>query len=83
MKKASQRLEASVAQFDDRALAEPTEFPGWTRGHVVAHLTHNADAFFEMTGAAFEGPYVGVGWPISMVRVRPLHQGTSTREKRF
>ena len=55
VKEASQRLEASVAQLDDRALAEPTILPGWTRGHVVAHLTHNADAFFEVTAAALEG----------------------------
>lgn len=55
VKEASQRLEASVAQLDDRSLEEPTALPGWTRGHVIAHLTHSADAFFEVTAAALEG----------------------------
>lgn len=55
VKEASRRLEASVAELDDRSLAVPTGLPGWTRGHVVAHLTHNADAFFEVTAAALTG----------------------------
>lgn len=30
--------------MDNAALAEPSRLPGWTRGHVLAHLSRNADA---------------------------------------
>jgi maleylpyruvate isomerase len=30
--------------LDDRALAEPSALPGWSRKHVLAHLAANADA---------------------------------------
>lgn len=55
VQEASDRLDAAVGRLDDRALAASTDLPGWTRGHVVAHLTHNADAFVEVTVAALEG----------------------------
>ena len=29
----------------DAAVGEPSRLPGWTRGHVLAHLAYNADAF--------------------------------------
>ena len=31
-------------QLDDAAIAEPSLLPGWTRGHLLAHLARNADA---------------------------------------
>ena len=40
---ATQRLVATVTSLDDAALAQPSGLPGWTRGHVVAHLSRNAD----------------------------------------
>jgi maleylpyruvate isomerase len=52
---AASRLEVSVAQFDDDALAAPSALPGWTRGHVVAHLILNGEGFVAMTEAALEG----------------------------
>jgi maleylpyruvate isomerase len=41
---ATDRLLTSVDALDDAALAEPSRLPGWTRGHVLAHLARNADA---------------------------------------
>ncbi|WP_059009673.1 maleylpyruvate isomerase family mycothiol-dependent enzyme [Streptomyces specialis] len=38
------RLLATVAGLDDTAVARPSRLPGWTRGHVLAHLARNADA---------------------------------------
>ncbi|MTE18548.1 maleylpyruvate isomerase family mycothiol-dependent enzyme [Streptomyces sp. TRM43335] len=38
------RLLAAVEKLDDASLAEPSRLPGWTRGHVLAHLSRNADA---------------------------------------
>ena len=40
---ATDRLVATVRRLDDSALAAPSGLPGWTRGHVVAHLARNAD----------------------------------------
>jgi maleylpyruvate isomerase len=41
---ATDRLLSAVAELDDAALAGPSLLPGWTRGHVLAHLARNADA---------------------------------------
>ncbi|MCS0603299.1 maleylpyruvate isomerase family mycothiol-dependent enzyme [Streptomyces sp. LP11] len=41
---ATERLLNAVAQLDNASLAEPSRLPGWSRGHVLAHLARNADA---------------------------------------
>ncbi|WP_328772423.1 maleylpyruvate isomerase family mycothiol-dependent enzyme [Streptomyces sp. NBC_00286] len=41
---ATDRLLAAVAKLDSAAAAEPSRLPGWTRGHILAHLARNADA---------------------------------------
>lgn len=41
---ATERLLTAVSSLDNAALAEPSRLPGWTRGHVLAHLARNADA---------------------------------------
>jgi maleylpyruvate isomerase len=41
---ATGRLAAAVAALDPPALAAPSLLPGWTRGHVLAHVSRNADA---------------------------------------
>ncbi|MET9533931.1 maleylpyruvate isomerase family mycothiol-dependent enzyme [Streptomyces sp. NPDC006649] len=41
---ATERLLAAVAGLDNAAAAEPSRLPGWSRGHVLAHLSRNADA---------------------------------------
>ncbi len=41
---ATQRLLTDAASWDNAAVAEPSRLPGWTRGHVLAHLARNADA---------------------------------------
>ena len=41
---ADQALVRTVDGLDDAAYAEPSLLPGWTRGHVVAHLALNAEA---------------------------------------
>ncbi|MEV0474381.1 maleylpyruvate isomerase N-terminal domain-containing protein, partial [Streptomyces prunicolor] len=30
--------------FHNASVAEPSRLPGWSRGHVLAHLARNADA---------------------------------------
>ncbi|AVV43271.1 maleylpyruvate isomerase family mycothiol-dependent enzyme [Streptomyces sp. ID05-04B] len=41
---ATERLLNAVAGRDDASVAEPSRLPGWSRGHVLAHLARNADA---------------------------------------
>ncbi|MGV9561679.1 maleylpyruvate isomerase family mycothiol-dependent enzyme [Streptomyces sp. NPDC003480] len=41
---ATERLLTAVAKLDNAAVAEPSRLPGWSRGHVLAHLSRNADA---------------------------------------
>lgn len=41
---ATARVVRAVDRLDDDAWAEPSLLPGWSRAHVVAHLTLNAEA---------------------------------------
>ncbi|MFJ9816399.1 maleylpyruvate isomerase family mycothiol-dependent enzyme [Streptomyces sp. NPDC101151] len=41
---ATERLLTAVSKLDNASLAEPSRLPGWTRGHILAHLARNADA---------------------------------------
>ncbi|MFC5723033.1 maleylpyruvate isomerase family mycothiol-dependent enzyme [Streptomyces gamaensis] len=44
VREATSRLLSAAASLDDAALAAPSRLPGWTRGHILAHLARNADA---------------------------------------
>jgi len=44
VRKATDRLIAAVGELDDNNAAGASLLPGWTRGHVLAHLARNADA---------------------------------------
>ncbi|GGX60407.1 maleylpyruvate isomerase family mycothiol-dependent enzyme [Streptomyces fructofermentans] len=44
VRKATERLLTAVAGLDNASAAEPSRLPGWSRGHVLAHLSRNADA---------------------------------------
>jgi len=41
---ATERLLTAVTELDNAAVAGPSRLPGWSRGHVLAHLSRNADA---------------------------------------
>lgn len=41
---ATDRLLTAVAKLDNASVAEPSRLPGWSRGHVLAHIARNADA---------------------------------------
>ncbi|MFD3544978.1 maleylpyruvate isomerase family mycothiol-dependent enzyme [Streptomyces sp. NPDC058655] len=51
VREATDRLLTAVAKLDNAALAGTSHLPGWTRGHVLAHLARNADALVNV----FEG----------------------------
>ncbi|HWU08998.1 MAG TPA: maleylpyruvate isomerase family mycothiol-dependent enzyme [Streptomyces sp.] len=44
VREATDRLLSATGTMDDGAVAEPSLLPGWSRGHVLAHLSRNADA---------------------------------------
>ncbi|MFF8605317.1 maleylpyruvate isomerase family mycothiol-dependent enzyme [Streptomyces sp. NPDC015346] len=44
VREATERLLKAAASWDNAAVAEPSRLPGWTRGHVLAHIARNADA---------------------------------------
>ncbi|MEU1985175.1 maleylpyruvate isomerase family mycothiol-dependent enzyme [Nocardia sp. NPDC019395] len=41
-------LLATVDTLDDSALAAASALPGWTRGHVLAHISRNADSLVNL-----------------------------------
>lgn len=45
---ATDRLLAAAERLDDATTARPSLLPGWTRGHVLAHLARNADALINV-----------------------------------
>ncbi|MFD7083693.1 DinB family protein [Streptomyces sp. NPDC002181] len=44
VREATDRMLTALAKLDNAALAEESHLPGWSRGHVLAHLARNADA---------------------------------------
>lgn len=48
VREAETRLAATVAGLNDAALGEPSLLPGWTRGHVLAHVALNAHSLVNL-----------------------------------
>jgi maleylpyruvate isomerase len=44
LRSATDQLLAAVEQLDDATASKPSLLPGWSRGHVLAHIARNADA---------------------------------------
>lgn len=57
VRQATDRLLAAVGGLDATAVGRPSLLPGWSRGHVLAHLARNADALVNvLTGARTGAP---------------------------
>ncbi len=52
---ATTRYLADIEGLTDDQMREPTALPGWTRAHVVTHVSRNADALGAVLRAAQEG----------------------------
>ncbi|EST37892.1 hypothetical protein N566_10615 [Streptomycetaceae bacterium MP113-05] len=48
LRDATARLLDSVSRLDDAEITAPSRLPGWTRGHVLAHLARNSDALLNV-----------------------------------
>ncbi|MFC9908335.1 maleylpyruvate isomerase family mycothiol-dependent enzyme [Streptomyces sp. NPDC127197] len=44
VREATERLLIAVGKLDNASVSQPSRLPGWSRGHVLAHLARNADA---------------------------------------
>ncbi|MER5291584.1 maleylpyruvate isomerase family mycothiol-dependent enzyme [Streptomyces pharetrae] len=44
VQQATERLLSAAAELDNADVTQPSRLPGWSRGHVLAHLARNADA---------------------------------------
>ncbi|MEU7055590.1 maleylpyruvate isomerase family mycothiol-dependent enzyme [Streptomyces sp. NPDC046197] len=44
VRKATERLLSATTQLDNAAVTEQSRLPGWSRGHVLAHIARNAEA---------------------------------------
>ncbi|MGW6916180.1 maleylpyruvate isomerase family mycothiol-dependent enzyme [Kitasatospora sp. NPDC054939] len=52
---ATERLLNTVAELKPEAVTEPSALPGWSRGHVLAHLARNADSLVNLLDNARTG----------------------------
>ncbi|MFF3321713.1 maleylpyruvate isomerase family mycothiol-dependent enzyme [Streptomyces sp. NPDC002889] len=50
VREATDRLLSAAARLDNAAIGGPSRLPGWSRGHVLAHLARNADAVVNILG---------------------------------
>src|SRR4051812_1830604 len=48
-------LLSTVSALDDESVRGPSLLPGWTRGHVLAHLARNADGLANVARTAITG----------------------------
>ncbi|PSL56112.1 maleylpyruvate isomerase [Saccharothrix carnea] len=60
---AHRRLLDVIADLTDEQVAEPSLLPGWTRGHVLAHLADAARARSRVVGHASRGEHVEMWAP--------------------
>lgn len=49
------RFQATLAGLTDEQARAPSRLPGWSRGHVVTHLSRNADALRRLTLGVLSG----------------------------
>ncbi|MGH3319683.1 MAG: maleylpyruvate isomerase N-terminal domain-containing protein, partial [Streptosporangiaceae bacterium] len=52
---ATDRLVATIDGLSDEDVRGPSLLPGWTRGHVLAHIARNADAMRNLVTSARTG----------------------------
>ena len=52
---ATTRYLQALTELDDDLVTGPSALPGWTRAHVVAHVSRNADAFCQVLRQASAG----------------------------
>ncbi|GAA4355355.1 maleylpyruvate isomerase family mycothiol-dependent enzyme [Angustibacter luteus] len=62
------RLLSTINELTDEQARGPSLLPGWTRGHVLAHLARNADGLGNVARTAITG------------RVTPMYESAAQRD---
>ncbi|MGN6574080.1 MAG: maleylpyruvate isomerase family mycothiol-dependent enzyme [Nocardioides sp.] len=73
---ATTRYLADIEGLTDDQVREPSALPGWTRAHVITHLSRNADALSAVLHAAQEGRQVAM-YPDQESRDAEIEAGAS------
>ncbi|MGW0210161.1 maleylpyruvate isomerase family mycothiol-dependent enzyme [Streptomyces sp. NPDC003233] len=55
VRRSGDRLLRTAAGLSDAGLRAPSELPGWTRAHVLAHVAHSVDAYVWLMRLAHTG----------------------------
>lgn len=72
---ATGRLLRTVSNMRPDQIGEPSLLPGWTRGHVLAHVARNADALVRLLEGAREGRQADM-YPGAEARERDIEAGS-------
>ncbi|MGK8521517.1 maleylpyruvate isomerase family mycothiol-dependent enzyme [Nocardia asteroides] len=73
---ATERLLATLRRLDEHAVTEPSALPGWTRGHVMAHLARNADSLVNLLLWAHTGVEIPQ-YASAFLRDHDIHAGAA------
>ncbi|NUR05600.1 MAG: maleylpyruvate isomerase family mycothiol-dependent enzyme [Nocardioidaceae bacterium] len=76
---ATTRYLAALTGLDDESVRLPSVLPGWSRAHVVAHLSRNADAFTRVLRAASAGETAAM-YPSNDVRNAEIDDTVATHD---
>lgn len=74
VRQSTDRLIATTAALSDADIAGPSLLPGWTRGHVLAHVARNADALANLLEWARTGT-PRPAYPSPQARVAGIESG--------
>ncbi|MFE6866855.1 maleylpyruvate isomerase family mycothiol-dependent enzyme [Kitasatospora sp. NPDC057692] len=74
VEEATRHLLHTVGELKPAAVAEPSALPGWTRGHVLAHLARNADSLVNLLDGARTGTDIPQ-YPSEEARDRGIEEG--------
>ena len=76
VQEATQRLLGDTIEVSDGDWNRPSLLPGWSRAHVAAHLSANADALAELIDEAAKGRSVPL-YPDDEARAEGIERGSS------
>ena len=76
---ATTRYLQALTVLDDESVRRPSVLPGWTRAHVVAHLSRNADAFTRVLAQVAAGEPASM-YPSSEARDAEIEETVRSRD---
>ncbi|MUL44042.1 maleylpyruvate isomerase family mycothiol-dependent enzyme [Streptomonospora sp. PA3] len=71
---ATERLLQTASALRPDQVGDPSLLPGWTRGHVLAHLSRSAEAMIRLLEGACEGRQADM-YPSAEARERDIEDG--------